>query len=184
VATAVVAGLSLESIAAAIRETPPVRGRLEPVHRGAFSVVVDYAHTDHALENLLGSLRELTQNRLIVVFGAGGARDQTKRPRMGAVVARLADQVVVTSDNPRSEDPRLIIDAIVAGFPREFTAFTVEVDRRRAIERALALAAPGDIVAIAGKGHEDYQIHGDRTVHFDDREVVLEILGGGKPCPS
>ncbi|HNX96708.1 MAG TPA: UDP-N-acetylmuramoyl-L-alanyl-D-glutamate--2,6-diaminopimelate ligase [Candidatus Aminicenantes bacterium] len=184
VATAVVAGLSLESIAAAIREIPPVRGRLEPVHRGAFAVIVDYAHTDHALENLLGSLRELTQGRLIVVFGAGGARDQTKRPRMGAVAARLADQVVVTSDNPRSEDPRLIIDAIVAGFPREFTAFTVEVDRRRAIERALTMAAPGDVVAIAGKGHEDYQIHGDRTIHFDDREVVQEILAGGTPCPS
>jgi UDP-N-acetylmuramoyl-L-alanyl-D-glutamate--2,6-diaminopimelate ligase len=140
-------------------------------------VVVDYAHTDDALENLLKAFREIVRGRLILVFGAGGSRDKTKRPRMAQVAGRLADWVVVTSDNPRQEDPQAIIADIVAGFSAGCTRFSTETDRRKAIEQALDMAAPGDVVLIAGKGHEDYQIFKDRTVHFDDFEVVREKMG-------
>jgi UDP-N-acetylmuramoyl-L-alanyl-D-glutamate--2,6-diaminopimelate ligase len=155
-----------------------VPGRFErvPNTRG-LQVVVDYAHTDNALEHLLTTAREFKPRRVVLVFGAGGNRDKDKRERMGRVAARLADWTVLTSDNPRSEEPADIIAAIEQGFVKEAVkAYEVEPDRRKAIIRALATANKGDIVLIAGKGHEDYQIFKDRTVHFSDIEVVEETL--------
>ncbi|MBP1659696.1 MAG: UDP-N-acetylmuramoylalanyl-D-glutamate--2,6-diaminopimelate ligase, partial [Candidatus Aminicenantes bacterium] len=145
-----------------------VPGRFERVPNGrGLHVVVDYAHTDNALEHVLMTAREFKPRRVIVVFGAGGDRDRAKRERMGRVAARLADWTVLTSDNPRSEDPMAIIAAIEAGFAKEAVrTYEIEPDRRKAIARALATANKGDVVIIAGKGHEDYQIFKDRTVHF------------------
>ena len=156
-----------------------VPGRFERVPNGrGLHVVVDYAHTDNALEHVLMTAREFKPRRVIVVFGAGGDRDRAKRERMGRVAARLADWTVLTSDNPRSEDPMAIIAAIEAGFAKEAVrTYEIEPDRRKAIARALATANKGDVVIIAGKGHEDYQIFKDRTVHFSDIEVAREILG-------
>ena len=154
-----------------------VPGRLERFNApGGAVFYVDYAHTDDALANVLGTLRNLTAGRLIAVFGAGGDRDRTKRPRMGKVAARTADFTIVTSDNPRNEEPEAIISEIVAGIPAG-SNFEIEPDRRKAIARAVELAAPGDIVLVAGKGHENTQeIKGVRH-HFDDREVLKELLG-------
>jgi UDP-N-acetylmuramoyl-L-alanyl-D-glutamate--2,6-diaminopimelate ligase len=156
-----------------------VPGRFERVPNGlGLHVVVDYAHTDNALEHVLMTAREFKPRRVIVVFGAGGDRDREKRERMGRVAARLADWTILTSDNPRSEDPMAIIAAIEAGFAKEAVrTYEIEPDRRKAIARALATANKGDVVIIAGKGHEDYQIFKDRTVHFSDIEVAREILG-------
>ncbi|MBA2281610.1 MAG: UDP-N-acetylmuramoyl-L-alanyl-D-glutamate--2,6-diaminopimelate ligase [Acidimicrobiia bacterium] len=171
-------GLTPAQIAIGLAAAPPVRGRFEPVLGSQpFSVVVDYAHSPDGLEHLLTSARELVEpgRRVIVVFGAGGDRDPRKRPRMGEVTARLADVVVVTSDNPRGEDPASIIDAIVGGMAAEAAAI-VEPDRRAAVERALALAEPGDLVVLAGKGHETTQTSGDRVVPFDDATVARELL--------
>ena len=156
-----------------------VPGRFERVPNGrGLHVVVDYAHTDNALEHVLMTAREFKPRRVIVVFGAGGDRDRAKRERMGRVAARLADWTVLTSDNPRSEDPMAIIAALEAGFAKEAVrTYEIEPDRRKAIARALATANKGDVVIIAGKGHEDYQIFKDRTVHFSDNEVAREILG-------
>ncbi len=179
VSSALVNGVGAERISSALASFQPVKGRATIAHAGDFLVVVDYAHTDDALENLLQAFREITRGRLIVVFGAGGSRDKTKRPRMARVASRLADLVVVTSDNPRQEDPQAIIADIVAGFAPGFTAFRAEPDRRAAIGLALDMAVSGDVVLIAGKGHENYQIFKDRTVHFDDFEVVREKLGRG-----
>jgi UDP-N-acetylmuramoyl-L-alanyl-D-glutamate--2,6-diaminopimelate ligase len=172
VSSALIKGVATEKISAALGCFAPVKGRVNIAHSGDFLVVVDYAHTDDALENLLKAFREITRGKLILVFGAGGSRDKTKRPRMAQVAARYADRVVVTSDNPRQEDPQAIMADIVAGFPDGFTAFCTEVDRRAGIEKALDMAAAGDVILIAGKGHEDYQIFKDRTIHFDDFEVV------------
>ena len=158
-----------------------VPGRLELVSAGQpFPIAVDYAHTPDALERALGAVREHTRGRVLVVFGCGGDRDRGKRPLMGAVAARLADAVWVTSDNPRSEDPAAIVAEIVvgAGDARELHA---EVDRREAIAAALAAARPGDAVLIAGKGHETTQTIGDRVLPFDDRQVARELLQG-KPA--
>jgi len=172
VSSALVNDMALEKISAGVSEFVPVKGRVNIAHAGDFLVVVDYAHTDDALENLLKAFREISPGKLILVFGAGGGRDKTKRPRMGRVAATFADWVLVTSDNPRQEDPRNIIAEIVAGFGDDFRNFSTEIDREAAIEKALDMAAPGDVVLIAGKGHEDYQIFNNRTVHFDDFEVV------------
>ncbi|MCU0276055.1 MAG: UDP-N-acetylmuramoyl-L-alanyl-D-glutamate--2,6-diaminopimelate ligase [Acidobacteria bacterium] len=177
VSSALVKGVSAERIAAALAGFVPVKGRAHVAHAGDFLVVVDYAHTDDALENLLRAFREIARGRLILVFGAGGSRDKSKRPRMAQVACRHADLVVVTSDNPRQEDPQAIIADITAGFAPGFTAFRTEPDRRAAIALALGLATAGDVVLIAGKGHENYQIFKDRTVHFDDFEVVREVMG-------
>ena len=155
-----------------------VPGRFErvPNSRG-LQVVVDYAHTDNALEHLLTTARGFKPRRVILVFGAGGNRDKDKRERMGRVAARLADWTVLTSDNPRSEEPMDIIAAIEKGFVKEAVrTYEVIPDRRKAIVRALATANKGDIVLVAGKGHEDYQIFKDRTVHFSDIEVIEESL--------
>ncbi len=161
-------GLSHEAIERGIRELRGVPGRVERVPNDAdLDIVVDYAHTPDALRNVLGALRPLTAKRLICVFGCGGDRDPTKRPKMGAEVAELADLAIVTSDNPRTEEPRSIIDQILVAVPKPFF---VDVDRRTAIRAAVSEATPGDVVVIAGKGHEDYQILGHTKHHFDDRE--------------
>jgi len=150
-------------------------------------VVVDYAHTDDALKNLLETARPLASGRLITVFGCGGDRDRSKRPLMGAVAARLSDMVVLTSDNPRSEDPMRIIDEIKLGIvppvdpsapKRALTPLLVNADRRRAIEQAIRTAQAGDLVIVAGKGHEKYQVIGDRTIPFDDVEIAQAALQG------
>ena len=178
--TAAALGLDAAPVVAALEEARPVRGRFELVDAGQpFHVAVDYAHTPDALEAVITAAREVTDGRVIVVFGCGGDRDHDKRPEMGAVVDRLADVAVVTSDNPRSEDPDAIIAAVVAGMASAGDAerVRVEPDRRRAIALALSLAGPGDLVLLAGKGHETTQVIGDRTLAFDDRAVALEALG-------
>jgi len=177
VSSALINDMPLETISAGLSEFVPVRGRVQIAHAGEFLVVVDYAHTDDALENLLKAFREISRGKLILVFGAGGCRDKSKRPRMGRVAADFADWVMVTSDNPRQEDPVTIMAEITAGFGAGFTNFSTDVDRKQAIEKALDMAAPGDVVLIAGKGHEDYQIFKERTVHFDDFEVVSAKMG-------
>jgi UDP-N-acetylmuramoyl-L-alanyl-D-glutamate--2,6-diaminopimelate ligase len=167
--------VSVGDIAKGLSSAPPVPGRYEPVVGGQpFAVLVDYAHTPDGLEQLLRSVRETVPGRLLVVFGAGGDRDRNKRPAMGEVATRLADEAVLTSDNPRSEDPPLIIDAVRAGAAPD--ALHVEPDRRAAIARALGRAQAGDVVVIAGKGHENYQEFAGRTVPFDDRVVAAEEL--------
>lgn len=179
IATALHLGLSVESIVAGLQSISGVPGRLQRVEPDgtSFSVLVDYAHTDDALRNVLTALRPMTTGRLICVFGCGGDRDRGKRPRMAACVAQLADVAYVTSDNPRTEDPASIIGQIIAGIPRG-TRCRVEsnVDRRAAIYTAVQCARPGDTVLIAGKGHEDYQLVGDQVLHFDDVEVARDAL--------
>jgi UDP-N-acetylmuramoyl-L-alanyl-D-glutamate--2,6-diaminopimelate ligase len=179
VSSALVYDMALEKISAGVNEFVPIKGRVNIAYAGDFLVVVDYAHTDDALENLLKAFREISQGKLILVFGAGGCRDKTKRPRMGRAAAKFADWVMVTSDNPRQEDPQTIIAEIVAGFDGGFSNFSTEIDRKTAIEKALDMAVSGDVVLIAGKGHEDYQIFKDQTVHFDDFEVVNEKMREG-----
>jgi len=147
---------------------------MERVPGGPVDVVVDYAHTPDGLDQVVAALDEVTEGRLIVVFGCGGDRDASKRPLMGAAAA-AADVVVLTSDNPRSEDPGAIIDAVRTGIPAG-TDLTVEPDRRRAIGLAVDAAHPGDTVLIAGKGHETTQTVGDRVIPFDDRVVAAEVL--------
>lgn len=175
-------GIPLTDIATAMSSFPGVPGRLTRVDEGQdFGIFVDYAHTDDALRNILTAVRGLTQGRIITVFGCGGDRDKTKRPKMGAVVEHMADIPVVTSDNPRSENPVQIIAEVLRGmkFPQRAL---MEVDRAAAIQRAIAIAQTGDVVVIAGKGHEDYQIFADRTVHFDDCQVAaaaVQALGRG-----
>lgn len=176
VTSAMIRGISFKDISAAIAEFKPVKGRLDFAYKGDFSVLIDYGHTDKALEALLQSLREMVTGRLIVVFGAGGNRDKTKRPRMGETVSKNADFLVVTSDNPRQEEPEAIIKEILAGFPPDFKNYITEIDRETAIEKALYLADKGDLVVVAGKGHENYQIFKDRTIHFDDYEVVQKLM--------
>jgi UDP-N-acetylmuramoyl-L-alanyl-D-glutamate--2,6-diaminopimelate ligase len=162
------------AVRAGISAVPGVPGRFEAVEAGQpFTVLVDYAHTPDGLENVLRSAREITTGRLICVFGCGGDRDRGKRPLMGRVARRLADVALVTSDNPRSEDPEEIIAEIMDGIPMES-----EPDRRAAIERAVGLARAGDVVVIAGKGHEQGQQFADRTLPFDDRTAAREALAG------
>jgi UDP-N-acetylmuramoyl-L-alanyl-D-glutamate--2,6-diaminopimelate ligase len=167
-------GLSDAQIAPGLAGLERVPGRMEHVGAGAIDVVVDYAHTPDALENALRALRETAHGALAVVFGCGGDRDRGKRPQMGAVAAHYADRIYVTSDNPRSEDPQGIVDEIVAGIGTHERV--VELDRRRAIERAIGDARAGDVVLVAGKGHETYQIVGDRTLPFDDVAIARELL--------
>ena len=174
---ALACGVSLAACAQGLEEAPQVPGRLERVDEaGPFAVIVDYAHTPDSLEKAIGAVKAVTAGRVIVVFGCGGDRDPDKRPLMGTAAGFSADHIIVTSDNPRSEDPVGIILQIEDGLRLAGASWDVEVDRRRAIARAIALAEPGDAVLIAGKGHEDYQIFADRTVHFDDREVSREEL--------
>jgi UDP-N-acetylmuramoyl-L-alanyl-D-glutamate--2,6-diaminopimelate ligase len=175
---ALLAGASLEEVAAALSGAPAPRGRLEVVAREPVTVVVDFAHTPDALVRVLETLRPLYPGRLIVVFGAGGDRDRAKRPEMGRAVSEVADLAVVTSDNPRTEDPERIIDDVTAGM--EQGAYERVVDRRDAIARALELAGEGDVVLLAGKGHETYQVVGTEKRPFDERKIVREILDAGR----
>jgi len=163
-----------EAIARGVKELRGVPGRFEAVDEGQpFAVLVDYAHTPDSLENVLRTARDLTHGRLVCVFGCGGDRDRGKRPQMGRIASELADAAIVTSDNPRSEKPDAIIGEIVAGAVGEVD---VEPDRREAIARAIELAEEGDVVVIAGKGHEQGQQFADRTLPFDDRDVAREAL--------
>lgn len=168
-------GCSIDEIKNGLENTI-VPGRFELIDRGQdFAVVVDYAHTPDGLDNLLTAARRITEGRLICVFGCGGDRDRGKRPKMGRVSSTIADYSVITSDNPRTENRDRILDDIVTGVP-DGTNFKMIPDRREAIGHAISVAKTGDLVAIAGKGHEDYQILGDQTIHFDDREVAAEFL--------
>lgn len=170
-------GITHEHIIAGIEHAPAVPGRLERVDCGQdFHAFVDYAHTDDALRRVVTCLKSVCTGRVLCVFGAGGDRDRTKRPKMAAAAA-LADVVVITSDNPRTESPQSIIEEILVGLPHGFSSFHVDADRRRAIEWALSEARANDCVVVAGKGHEPYQIIGREKFHFDDREVIREILG-------
>lgn len=173
-AAAHVCGLSLPEIAHRLGSVPQVPGRLERVTDSPCPIFIDFAHTPDALEMALTALRPLVRGRLIVVFGAGGDRDAGKRPEMGRVVARLADLAIVTSDNPRTEDPEAIIAGVVAGM--EGVPYERIADRRVAIGRALHLARSGDLILLAGKGHERYQVLGREKVPFDEREVVRSEL--------
>ncbi len=176
--TAVLLGVPGSAIAEGLAAVAPVPGRFEPVDAGQpFTVLVDYSHKPDALRQALTAARELVRegSRLTVVFGCGGDRDTAKRPVMGGIAAELADRVVITSDNPRSEDPRAIISAVRDGVPPGVPVAT-ELDRRRAIEMALHQAGPGDVVLIAGKGHETTQIIGGEHLPFDDRVVARDVL--------
>ncbi len=167
-------GIDDEAIKRGLEAVRGVPGRFEPVAEGQpFEVIVDYSHKPDALESVLRTARELTEGRVICVIGCGGDRDRGKRPVMGRIASELADVAIVTSDNPRSEDPAAIIEEILAGVTREVE---VEPDRAAAIERALSQAAEGDVVLIAGKGHEQGQEFADRTIPFDDREVARDVL--------
>jgi UDP-N-acetylmuramoyl-L-alanyl-D-glutamate--2,6-diaminopimelate ligase len=171
-------GQDLACIREGLERTPVVPGRLEPVPCSKdCRVLVDFAHTDQALKAVLASLRQVTTRRIIVVFGAGGDRDRTKRPRMAKVAEKWADSIIVTSDNPRSEEPMAIIDEVVGGFSSQGRGkVRVEPDRRKAIATAVNAAAEGDVLLIAGKGHENYQIIGQTRHHFDDVETARELL--------
>ncbi len=174
---ALAVGIGLDDVIRGLEAAPQVPGRLERIDEGQpFSVLVDYAHTPDSLEKAIAAVRAVTPGKLTVVFGCGGDRDPEKRPLMGRVAGLGADLTIVTSDNPRSEDPVGIILQIEDGLRETSGAYVVEVDRRHAIARAIRSAGEGDAVLLAGKGHEDYQIFSDRTVHFDDREVAAEEL--------
>ena len=183
-------GVSAHVVSEGIQRLTAVPGRLEKVENDlGISLLVDYAHTPDALEKVLGAVRPLTRGKVLAVFGCGGDRDRGKRPLMGEIAARLSDLVVLTSDNPRTEEPLAILHEIEMGvrktgltkFPVPSSGssrgYCVEADRREAIRMALRLSRPGDVVLIAGKGHEDYQILGEKKIHFDDREVARQELG-------
>ncbi len=187
IATALHMGLSLAEVVSHLPEFANVPGRVERVQVSDdqdITVVVDYAHTPDSLENLLKAMRPFTQRELICVFGCGGDRDRTKRPLMGGIAARLADRVYVTSDNPRTEDMQRILDDVMVGVTADIgdKPMTVEGDRHKCIQMAIAESQSGDTILIAGKGHEDYQIIGREKIHFDDREeaemaIRLRTLG-------
>lgn len=186
-ATAALAmGLDMDSIVKGLASAHQVPGRFESVDCGQdFGVIVDYAHTPDELENVLRTARNITSNKLIVTFGCGGDRDRGKRPIMGSIAAELADLLVVTSDNPRTEEPVSIIEEIMTGIPElDRGRAVIQPDRGEAINQAILMANPGDVVVIAGKGHEDYQIFADRTIHFDDRQVAREVLECSKSRPE
>ena len=179
IACALANNISLEVSKQALEQTRSVAGRFEIVTTTPL-VIVDYAHTPDGLENILRAARELTpkDGSLICLFGCGGDRDATKRPKMGKIAQELSDKIVITSDNPRSEDPQQIITDILSGLKliNPKTVF-VEPDRASAIKMLKTLAQDKDVVIVAGKGHEDYQILKDRTIHFDDREEVARVFG-------
>lgn len=172
------AGFDLETIAAGLSALKTIPGRLEKIDYDCdFSVLVDYAHTDDALKNVLSTLKPLCKGKLIVVFGCGGDRDKTKRPRMAQVAEQLADFIIVTSDNPRTENPDEIIKDIINGFENpDSQTILVEPDRKKAIDSAIRTAGKNDIVLIAGKGHETYQIIGKQKFDFSDKQIAMEYL--------
>ncbi len=170
-------GLPLNEISDALSQLKGVKGRAEvvPCDRD-FTIIIDYAHTPDGLQNILNTFKQCPKNRLVVLFGCGGDRDTTKRPKMGAIAARLSDFVIVTSDNPRTEQPSKIIDDILEGMKDIATPYKVIENRIEAIHFAVANAKSGDIIVLAGKGHETYQIIGHDTIHLDEREVIAEAL--------
>lgn len=170
-------GIDFTDVLSAISKSKGVKGRIEvvPCDRD-FTIIIDYAHSPDGLENIISSLKEIATGRVVTVFGCGGDRDKTKRPKMGKIAAELSDYCVVTSDNPRSENPSAIIDDILVGMKGINTPYTVVEQRRDAIEFAIKNAKPRDIILLAGKGHETYQILPTGTIHFDEREVVADIL--------
>lgn len=171
------AGIPADKVIEAIAAYKGVKGRCEVIPTGRdFTVICDYAHTPDALVNILRSVREYTGNRLICLFGCGGNRDSSKRPKMAASAAEYADRLIVTSDNPRNEDPMDIINDILVGLEGKDVPYDVVADRREAIYHALKIAEKGDVIVLAGKGHEEYQIIGSEKKHFDEREVVAEGL--------
>ena len=174
----IAAGLNLDAIAEGLSGFKNVPGRLERVECGQkFTVFVDYAHTDDALENVLFTLKPICEGKLITVFGCGGDRDKTKRPRMAQAAEKYSDIVWVTSDNPRTEDPESIITDIKAGFSnKNDCVINIEPNRSVAIRKAVEIAGYGDIMLIAGKGHENYQVIGNKKHHFDDREEVEKCI--------
>ncbi|TGG92637.1 MAG: UDP-N-acetylmuramoyl-L-alanyl-D-glutamate--2,6-diaminopimelate ligase [Aphanocapsa feldmannii 277cV] len=174
-------GCPLATLLEGITSFSGVPGRMEQVPADDLSVIVDYAHTPDGLENALVAVRPFVEGELICLFGCGGDRDRGKRPRMAAIASRLADRVMVTSDNPRTEDPRQIVSDVLGGIPQG-TFCLVEQDRSLAIQRAILTAAPGDTIFIAGKGHEDYQVLGTTKVHFDDREQAAEAIQRRRQC--
>lgn len=177
IACALELGLPLEGVAQALGSAAGVKGRMEVVPVPApYTVLIDYAHTPDALEQALTAARSGARCRLLCLFGCGGDRDRTKRPVMGEVAAALADVVILTSDNPRTEDPEAILDQVAAGFPRDFTAWVREVDRRKAIRQALAMGRAGDVILLAGKGHETYQDIGGERRHLDEREEIASFF--------
>lgn len=176
-ACAVKLGISIDTVSAAFAKMNGVKGRAEVVPTGKdFTVIIDYAHTPDGLENILKTFEGCEKNRLIAVFGCGGDRDRTKRPKMGAIAAALADYIIVTSDNPRTEDPGAIIKDILEGMKDCKKPMEVIESRTEAIKKAVHIAEKGDIIVLAGKGHETYQILKTGTVHLDEREVVAEAL--------
>jgi UDP-N-acetylmuramoyl-L-alanyl-D-glutamate--2,6-diaminopimelate ligase len=182
VGAALALGVEIPAIQEALRSMEAVPGRLESVSLGQpFGLFVDYAHTDDALRNVLATLREITSGRLLLVFGCGGNRDPGKRPKMGRAAAEMADFTIITTDNPRQEQPGLIAAQIEAGFSGISSAFQIELDRGRAIEQIVRLAQPGDNVLIAGKGHETYQEFENTIIPFDDRARAQEALLNGRP---
>jgi UDP-N-acetylmuramoyl-L-alanyl-D-glutamate--2,6-diaminopimelate ligase len=179
-AGAMAQNISMERIQDVFRNIQPIPGRFERIENNhGFSVLVDYAHTDDALSNAISTAKAFTEGKLIVVFGCGGDRDKGKRTVMGNTVLRKADFSIVTSDNPRTEDPEQIIDDILQSVPssaRKDDDYVAIVNRQEAIEHAIQIAEKNDLVLIAGKGHEDYQILGTETIHFDDREIARSAL--------
>ena len=177
VITAVELGLPIADVAEAVSSMKGIKGRAESVPTGRdFSIIIDYAHTPDGLKNILSTFRDCKKNRLIVLFGCGGDRDKTKRPIMGNIAVRYADYVIVTSDNPRSENPTEIIKDILVGTDGVNTPVKVIENRIEAIKYAVSIAKTDDIIVLAGKGHETYQILADKTIHLDEREVVDEAL--------
>lgn len=182
IACGLVLGYELPDIAASMKTASGVKGRVEVVPVPApFTVLIDYAHTPDALEKILLTARDFTEKRLICLFGCGGDRDKSKRPLMGEIAASLADLLVLTSDNPRTEDPSAIIDDVLQGIPQDETPVLRESDRKRAIRLALAEGKPGDVIVLAGKGHETYQEIGTERLHLDEREEVSAFFLEAQP---
>lgn len=171
-------GISPEEIAAGLAENPGISGRFQAVRsRKGCQAVIDYAHTPDGLENVLNTAREFVKGKVIAVFGCGGDRDKTKRPIMGEIGGRLADYCIITSDNPRTEDPLAILADVEIGVKRTDCPYEKIADRRAAIQKAAAMAGEGDVILIAGKGHETYQIFAEKTIHFDDMEEIRRAFG-------
>lgn len=182
IACALLENIPLQDIKKSLESVPGVEGRVETVDAGQpFAVIVDYAHTPDGLDNVLCTIKEFAQNRVLTVFGCGGDRDKSKRPIMGKIAARLSDIVIVTSDNPRTEEPEQILQDIEAGLLEDGVSencYHLIVDRRQAIKKAIEMASPGDVVLIAGKGHETYQLIAGKVFDFDDRIVAKEAIRG------
>jgi UDP-N-acetylmuramoyl-L-alanyl-D-glutamate--2,6-diaminopimelate ligase len=171
-------GIDFVKVIEALGSVSGVKGRIEVVPTGRdFTIIIDYAHTPDALEKILKAIRGFASGRIVAMFGCGGDRDKTKRPIMGRVAGENADSLIVTSDNPRTEDAQSIIDDILPGVRESGAPYVVIPDRREAIRYAIEHAQPDDVVLLAGKGHEDYQVIGREKRHFDEREIVAEILG-------